>query len=220
MPRPAKRPVRDQLDAVRDAVTATTPFSTLVSCQRLNSTCTAEISVMRRASSIWPTLTLHRPIRSTSPSFLERGERAHARRERRPRVGRVKLIQMNAFDAERTQARFARGAQMARPSVGHPLALRSRQATLGGNDDAGAVAAPCAERARNESLVVADVGVVQAICVSRIEERDAAVERGMQHTDGASSSSRSRSVDSRMQPMPMGRGRRMRLASMLIRAYL
>ena len=45
-----------------------TPLRMLSSCQTLSSTWTAAISVMRRASSIWPTVTLQRPIDSTNPS--------------------------------------------------------------------------------------------------------------------------------------------------------
>jgi hypothetical protein len=49
---------------------STTPFSRLASCQTLSSTWTAAISVIRRASSICPTLTLLRPTASIRPSRL------------------------------------------------------------------------------------------------------------------------------------------------------
>src|SRR5262245_30227671 len=44
-----------------------TPLRKCSSCQRLNSTWMASISVSRRASSIWPTVTLHSPIALTRP---------------------------------------------------------------------------------------------------------------------------------------------------------
>ena len=118
------------------------------------------------------------------PVVPERSERTHARRERRPRVGRVKLVQMNTVHAERAQAGFARGAQMPAPSVRYPLALRSSQASFGANHDAGAVAAPGGECPSDESFVMTGLGVVQAVGVGGVEERDAFVERGMQHLDG------------------------------------
>jgi hypothetical protein len=46
-----------------------------------------------------------------------------------------------------------------------------------------AMTAPRVERARDESFVVPEVGVVQAIRVSRIEECDAAIECGMQDSE-------------------------------------
>ena len=98
-----------------------TPFRRFSSCQTLSSTCTAAISAMRRASSIWPTLTLQSPIALDEPVALQRGERPHAGGERRARIGRVELIELDALDAERAPARFARGKRddCARPSGTH-----------------------------------------------------------------------------------------------------
>src|SRR4029434_2848043 len=71
---------------------------------------------------------------------LERRQRADTRRERHSGIDDVQLIQGNPLDAERTQARCARGTQMTPAPIGNPLAVWSRQTTLGGYDDAGTVA--------------------------------------------------------------------------------
>jgi hypothetical protein len=97
----------------------------------------------------------------------------------------VQLIQIDPLDAERAAAGLARGAQVGRASVRDPGSLRARQTALGGDDDARAIAAPCCERARNEPFVVADIVRVPAVRVGGVEQRDAAVERGVQHVDRA-----------------------------------
>ena len=163
----------------------TTPFSMLVSCQRLSSICTAEISVMRLRLLDLTHVHVAEADALDEPFVPERVQRTHARGQRRTRIRRVKLIQMNALHAERTQACFARGTQMASLSVRHPLAIRSSQAAFRRNDDARAVTAPACQRPRDEPLVVADVVIVQAIGVGGVEERDAAVECGVQELDRA-----------------------------------
>ena len=124
----------------------------------------------------------------------------------------MELIEVDALYAERAKACFARGAQMASLSVGHPLAVRSSQAAFRRNDDARAVAAPACQRSRDEPLVMADVVIVQAIGVGGVEECDAAVECGVQDLDRARLIA-IRSVDSRMQPDADGSRRQMRLRS-------
>ena len=107
---------------------STTPLSRLSSCQRLSSTCTASMSAMPPASSIWPTVTLHRPMRSIEPVALQRRERAHAGRERHARIGRVQLIEIDAIDAERRAAGRAGRDQVARAAVRDPAAVAGASA--------------------------------------------------------------------------------------------
>ncbi len=164
---------------------STTPLSRFSSCHTLSSTCTAEISAMRRASSICPTFTLHRPIRATRPFVLQCRERTHAGGQRHSRIGRVKLIEVDALDAERAQAGVAGVTQVTGSAVGHPLPVRSCQSALCRNHEARAIAAPGRERAGDEPLVVADLGIVPAVGIGRIEKRDAGVQRGVQHLDAA-----------------------------------
>ena len=116
---------------------------------------------MLRASSIWPTVTLQRPIASISAVALQRRERADAGRERRARIGRVQLVEVDALDAERAPAGLARGEQMARAAVGDPAPVRPRQPALGGDADARSIAAPRRERAGDQPLVVPALGLVQ-----------------------------------------------------------
>ena len=111
---------------------------------------------------------------------LERRERPDARCQRYPRVGSMKLIEVNAFDAERAAAGFACRDQVARPSVGDPSALRPRQATLGRDANAGSFAGPGCDRPRNQPFVVPRIVCAEAIGVRRVEECDAGIERGMQ----------------------------------------
>jgi hypothetical protein len=116
--------------------------------------------------------------------ILECRKRADACRKWGPRVDCVKLIQLNALPPERTQARFAGRAQVTRSPVRLPLAAGSSKAPFRGDNDARAIAGPGVARARDESLVVPDLGVVQAIRVSRVEERHPAIECGMQDSEG------------------------------------
>ena len=111
---------------------------------------------------------------------LERGKRPDARCQRYPRVGSVKLIEVNALDAERAPAGFAGRDQVTRPPVRDPSALRPRQAALGGDADARSVAGPGCDRARNQPFVVPRIVSAEAIGVCRVEECDAGIKRGMQ----------------------------------------
>ena len=164
---------------------STTPLRTLWSCHRLSSTCTASTPVMRRASSIWPTVTLHRPIAVDQPAAPQRVQRAHARRERHARIRRVQLIEVDSFDAQGDQARFARRGQRAGAAVGFPSPLGPGQAALGRDADAGTVPAPRSQRAGNEPFVVAGFRGVEAVGVGRVEERDTRVQRSVQHLNPA-----------------------------------
>ena len=116
---------------------------------------------------------------------LQRGERSHAGGERRPRIRRVELIEIDAISSQRPQAGFAGGTQVTRPSVRYPISLRPSQASFGGDDDSRAIAVPAGEGAGDESLVVAALRIVQAVSVRCVEETDSAVERRVQYVDAA-----------------------------------
>ena len=122
---------------------------------------------------------------SIAPVTLQRGERAHAGRERRSRVGRVKLIQIDPFDAEGAPAGLARGEEVTRAAVRDPVALRAGQAAFRGDQDARAIAAPCRDRARDEPFVVTGLARIPAIGVGGVEQGDAGVKGGVQHLDRA-----------------------------------
>ena len=71
----------------------TTPFSRLVSCQRLSSICTAETSVMPPGLLDLTHVHIAETDALDEPFVPERVERTHARGQRRARIGRMKLIQ-------------------------------------------------------------------------------------------------------------------------------
>ena len=143
------------------------------------------MSVMRRASSIWPTVTLHSPIALISPARLQRRQRAHARRQRHARIDDVELVEIDRVDAEGAATALARRGQVLGPAVGLPAAVRPREAALGGHGEARAIAGPAADRPREQPLVVAEVVVGPAVGVGGVEEGDAGVERGVQHRYGS-----------------------------------
>ena len=139
---------------------------------------------------------LQRPLDLTAahvaePDPLDRarafqaGKRAYAGPERRARIGRVQLIERDAFDAERAPAGMTRRRQMRGPAIGDPLSARTRQPALRGDDDARTVAGPGLERTGDDPLVVPHIGLIKAVGVRRVEEGGAGVERGMQHGNGA-----------------------------------
>ena len=72
---------------------------------------------------------------------------------------------------------------MGRAAVPLPASVRPRQATLGGHDEVLAPAAPGRERRRNQPLVVAQIGVVEAVDVGGVEEGHPRVERGVKDPD-------------------------------------
>ena len=123
---------------------------------------------------------------STRPSRCSDGERAHAGGERRPRVGRVELVEVDALDAEGAPARLAGGGQVARAAVRHPAAARAGSSPpLVATRTARRVAAPGRERARDQPLVVAGVARVQAVGVGGVEQGDAGVEGRVQRRERA-----------------------------------
>ena len=116
---------------------------------------------------------------------LQRRQRADARGERRSRVRRVELVEVDALDAERPPARLAGLDQMARPSVRLPRAVRPRESALGGHTNARPVPVPRVECPGDETLVVSGLAFVEAVGVRRVEERDAGVEGRVQDGDAA-----------------------------------
>ena len=68
-------------------------------------------------------------------------------------------------------------------AIGHPLSVRSGKSALRGDDEARTVAAPGRKCARDEPLVMADVRIVQAVRISRVEKRHAGIQRGMKYFD-------------------------------------
>ena len=112
-------------------------------------------------------------------------ERPDARRQRRARIGRVQLIELDALDAERLAACPAGVGEVARAAVRNPQAARTRHAALGRHDDGPAVAGPRAQRLSNQPLVVPHLGRVAGVRVGRVEQTDSSIERGMDHRDGS-----------------------------------
>ena len=149
----SQRPMGEQPDAVRGAVRRRRRCGGSRRANRLSSTCTAAISRHAGAASICPTVTLQRPMPRQARA-LERGERAHAGRERRARIGRVQLVEVDALDAEGATAGLAGGAQVrARPSGTHDRPAASGRPWW--RRGSRSVARPGRERAGDQPLVVA-----------------------------------------------------------------
>ena len=161
----------------------TTPLRRPPSCQTLSSICTEAISVICRASSICADVDVAQTDLLDQAVASEGGQRADARGQRRSRIGRMELIQLDALDAERPAARFAGGTRCSCASVFDPVALRSGQAAFRRDDDARAISRPCVEGSRDEALVVAGLRGVPAVGVRRVEEGNAGIERGVQDRD-------------------------------------
>ena len=107
---------------------------------------------------------------------LQRGERAHAGRERRSRIGRVKLIQIDAVDAERAPARLARGDEVAGAAVGDPAPCGRVRPPLVATRMRERSPVQVGERARDQPLVVAGIVGIPAVGVGGVEEGDAGIE--------------------------------------------
>src|SRR4030095_4782506 len=86
----------------------------------------------------------------------ERVERTHAGGKRRPRVGGVQLIEMDAIDDERLQAGFAGREEMTCAAIGDPVALRSGEAALRGDADPRPISSPRRKCAGDQTFVVSD----------------------------------------------------------------
>ncbi len=125
---------------------------------------------------------------------FERGKRPDARGQRRSRVGCMQLVEREPIDAERTTTGAGRFREMTAAAVGDPLPIGPAQPALRGNDDDRSIAMPCGDRFGNQPLVIAGLGVVMAVGVGGVEQRDSAGERRVQRRD-------------RGGPVAIGRGR-------------
>ena len=182
--RSAERPVREEPDAVGDAVLGHAAQKAVVvpdAQLHLHRGNVGDPSRLLDLSDghVAEANVLDRPV------ALQRGERAHAGCERRSRVRRVKLIQMDPFDAEGAPAGLARGEEVTRAAVRDPVSLRAGQAAFRGDQDARAIAAPCGDRAGDEPFVVTGLARIPAIGVGGVEQVDAGVKGSVQHLDRA-----------------------------------
>ena len=147
--------------------------------RKLNSTCTASISAIRRASSIWLTGDVAQADVARPAHRACSDASAHAGRERRARVRRVELIERDALDLERRAGwpRRRRRRWRARPSAAQ-RALGRDETALGGDDDAGSGRPFQRARARERSAArCASVSRrVEAIGIGGVEKVDAGVE--------------------------------------------
>ena len=91
----------------------------------------------------------------------------------------MQLIELDAFNAERSPTGVARGCKVARAAIGHPVAAGPGQPSFRRHDDLGPIAAPRRECTGNQAFVVADVRSVNGVSVGRVEEAKAGVERGV-----------------------------------------
>jgi hypothetical protein len=118
----AERPVRDERDALGEAARGdAAPQAVVVEHAQLELD-GVDLGVPQRFLEL-----LEADVAEADPLdqpvALEPCERAHARRERRARVGRVQLVEREARGAERPAARLAGLHQVARAPVRHPAAL-------------------------------------------------------------------------------------------------
>jgi len=95
----------------------------------------------------------------------------------------VQLIQRDALEVQRREAGFARRGEVSGAAVGHPAPLRPGQSTFRGHEHARAIDRRARQGGRDQPLVVIDVGVVAAVGVGGIEQRDAGSERRAKHGD-------------------------------------
>src|SRR6185503_11449565 len=181
-PRATERPIRNQLDVMRDAILDDPVEHVLVVPD-------AQLDLhrgdVRDVSSLLDLTHIH--IAQTDargePLIFQPRECTDARGERHSWIGCVQLVEIDALDAERLQAAFARFAQMTGSAIGHPLAVRSGKSSLRSDDEARTVAAPGRKGARDEPLVMADLRIVQAVRISRVEKRHTDIQRGMKYLD-------------------------------------
>ncbi len=178
--RSTDRAIREQRDAVRDAVLGHAVQDVVVLPD-------AQLDLNRRdlgdASGLFDLTDVHiaEANRLDVPVPFERRERADAGCERRSRIGGVQLVQVDALDAERPPARLAGCDEVSRPPVGCPPAVGPRESTFGGDSNARAIAGPGRDGASDQPLVVPDVVRIEAVGVGRVEEREAGIERRVQN---------------------------------------
>ena len=105
-------------------------------------------------------------------------------RQRNLGIRRVELVQRQPLDPQGPERPLGGGAQVRRTAVLIPCAAVAHDAALGGDRHRTAVTAPARERLGDQALVVADLGLVEAVGVGGIDQRDARVERGVNDADG------------------------------------
>ena len=114
---------------------------------------------------------------------LQRVQRANAGGQRNPRIRRMELVKVDAVNAERPAAGLARGRQVPRATVGGPPPFRPGQAAFRGDDARASDRPPrCRVRARSAARCVRSRSLL-TVRVGGVEERDAGVERRVEHRD-------------------------------------
>ncbi len=88
----------------------------------------------------------------------------------------MELVEGDLLDAERLERSVAGLAQLLRARVSIPAPGGPDQAALGRDQDAFPLAAPLAQRPRDQPLVVADVILVQAVDIGGIDQGLAGIE--------------------------------------------
>src|SRR5439155_25109208 len=101
---------------------------------------------------------------------LQLSERLDALLERHARIRRMKLIQPDLIDSERSEAPLARFADVLRRAVARPLAARPPQTSFRSDADLISIRA-IANRRCNQPLVVPEVPVIEAVDVGGVDER-------------------------------------------------
>src|SRR5262245_34623606 len=70
-------------------------------------------------------------------------------------------------------------------AVGFPAAARPHKPALGGDADVRTVAGPRRQRAGDQALVVAALGLVPAVGIGSVEKTDASIKRCVKHRESA-----------------------------------
>jgi hypothetical protein len=116
---------------------------------------------------------------------LELGQRPHRLGEGHLGVGAVELVQADGVDAEGAQAGLAGLAEVFGPPVQAPLAAGPGVAALGGHQHPVAVARPAGQGLGDQALAMAEVGLVAAVGVGRVDQGHAGVQGGVDGPDRA-----------------------------------
>ena len=155
-----------------------------------HSTCTAAIGCTRAARASWSAVTFERPTWPTRPSPTSSATAATVSSIGHPRVGEVRVVEVDAVRAEAPQARLQVAAHVARLRVDRQLAeavpdrervalhaLGEVEAELGGDHD---LVAAAGDRAPDQLLVVAP-----AVAVCGVDERRAGADRVVERRQAA-----------------------------------
>ncbi len=96
----------------------------------------------------------------------------------------MQLVEGDPLDAQRSEGALAGRSQMLRAAVPLPTASRPGEPALGGHEHRLAIAAPATQGLGDEPLVVADVGVVEAVDIGGVDQSHAGLERRPNHLQG------------------------------------